>query len=153
MTQMIAPELQKTIESSVGRTRAHLIDLAVRGDRGRPVIEVYIDTADGVTTELCAEVSREISAAIEAAGLVPGQYRLDVSSPGIERPLKFPWQYSKHVGRLVHLKVRSENGEEEIKGVLAASTAEEVTLQVKGKSEPTVVPFALILEARVPAPW
>lgn len=150
---MIAQELQQKIESSVGRTRAHLIDLAVRGDRGRPVIEVYIDTADGVTTELCAEVSREISSAIESSGLIPGQYRLDVSSPGIERPLKFPWQYSKHIGRLLHLKVRSGNGEEEVRGVLAASTAEGVTLQVKGKSEPVSVPFASILEARVPAPW
>jgi ribosome maturation factor RimP len=150
---MIAPELQHTIESSVGRTRAQIIDLAVRGDRGHPVIEVYIDTADGVTTELCAEVSREVSTAIDASGLIPGEYRLDVSSPGIERPLRFPWQYSKHVGRLVHLKVHSENGEEEIKGVLTASTADGLTLQVKGKGEPLTIPFASILEARVPAPW
>jgi ribosome maturation factor RimP len=153
MTQMIAPELQQIIESSVGRKGAHLIDLEVRGDRGRPVIEVYIDTASGVTTELCAEVSRDISAAIDAGGLIPARYRLEVSSPGIERPLKFPWQYSKHVGRVMHVKVRSGTGELEMKGVLAASTAEGVSLQIKGQSEPVTVPFSSILEARVPAPW
>ena len=153
MTLMIAPDLQQTIEYAVERSGTHVIDLAVRGDRGHPVIEVYIDTEKGVTTEICASVSREIATAIDASGLISGQYRLDVSSPGIDRPLKFPWQYAKHAGRLLQVKFHSGAGAEELKGVLLDSSAEGLRVQVKGTTDPVEIPFSAILEARVPSPW
>jgi len=150
---MITPDVQQTIESAVERKGTHLVDLAVRGDRGRPVIEVYIDAEKGVTTEICADVSREIASAIDASGLISGQYRLDVSSPGIDRPLKFPWQYAKHAGRLLEVKFRSTAGAEELKGVLLDSSSESVRVQVKGAADSVEIPFDAIIEARVPSPW
>jgi ribosome maturation factor RimP len=150
---MISPELRQAIEAAAERKGTHVIDLVRRGDRGRQVIEVFIDTAEGVTTEVCAQVSREISGAIDAANLILGQYRLDVSSPGIDRPLMFPWQYPKHIGRLFRVKVRTGDVTEEIEGFLIAASGEGIRLQVKGKSEPVDIALATIVEARVPAPW
>lgn len=152
-TAMISPELRQAIESAAERKGTHLIDLVLRGDRGHQVVEVFIDAAEGVTTELCAQVSREISAAIDAANLILGRYRLDVSSPGIDRPLKYAWQYPKHIGRLFRVKVRTGEVTEEIEGSLIAASEEGVRLQVKGKSNPVEIALSAILEARVPAPW
>lgn len=149
---MIAPALRDAITAAVERKGVHCIDLVIRGDRGRPVIEVYVDAEQGITTEICAEVSREVAAAIDASNLIGGEYRLDVSSPGIDRPLKFPWQYRKHSGRHIQVKVRAEGGEQTVDGTLAGVGEDAITVQTK-TGEPTVVFFATILEARIPAPW
>jgi ribosome maturation factor RimP len=149
---MIAPELRDTITGAVERKGVHCVDVVIRGDGGRPVIEVYVDTEQGITTEICADVSREVAAAIEASNLIGGPYRLDVSSPGIDRPLKFPWQYRKHAGRRIQVKIRAEGGEQSVEGTLTGVGEDAITVQRKS-GEPIVVSFATILEARIPAPW
>jgi ribosome maturation factor RimP len=150
---MLASELRETVERAVERRGAHLIDLVERGHQGRPVLEVFIDTESGVTTDLCAEVSREISISLDHTGLLLGPYRLDVSSPGIERPLIFPWQYRKHLHRKLKVTVRTPGGTEVQEGILVETSDSGVTLQVGKESTPVEIPFASILEARVPAPW
>jgi len=76
-----------------------LIDVIIRGvDRNR-VIEIFIDSEKGVSADTCAEVSNKISELIDEQDLVPGKYRLEVSSPGIDRPLKFLKQFNKHINR------------------------------------------------------
>jgi ribosome maturation factor RimP len=150
---MMTPELREVIMAAVERKGAHGIDLVVRGDRGRQVIEVFIDTEQGVTTALCAEVSREVSAAIDQANLLTGPYRLDVSSPGIDRPLRFPWQYRKHTGRRVQVKYRNGDQVQTIDGTLISVGEAAVAVRTKSMSEPIEIPFENILESRIPAPW
>jgi ribosome maturation factor RimP len=150
---MIAPQVRDAITAAVERKGVHCIDLVIRGDRGRPVIEIYVDAEQGITTDLCADVSREVAAAIEQANLIAGQYRLDVSSPGIDRPLKFLWQYPKHVGRRIQVRFRAEAGEQSVDGTLSAVGEGTITVQPKGAPEPVVVQFGEIVESRIPAPW
>jgi ribosome maturation factor RimP len=132
---------------------AHLIDFVQRGDRGRQVFEVYIDTEQGTTSELCADVSREITAALDAAKLATRDYRLEVSSPGIDRPLKFPWQYRKHLGRAITLTVQGARGIEQFSGTFVGMDDRAVRLETDHGREPLVIPIDTILEGRVPAPW
>jgi ribosome maturation factor RimP len=150
---MITPELREIIAAAVERKGAHSIDLVIRGDRGRQVIEVFIDAEQGVTTDLCAEVSREVSAAIDQANLLTGAYRLDVSSPGIDRPLRYPWQYRKHTGRRVEVKYRIGDQVQMIDGTLSSVGETAVAVKTKSLSEPIEIPFESIVEARIPAPW
>lgn len=76
-----------------------LIDVIIRGvDRNR-VIEIFIDSEKGVSADTCAEVSNKITELIDEQDIVPGKYRLEVSSPGIDRPLKFLKQFNKHINR------------------------------------------------------
>jgi ribosome maturation factor RimP len=146
-------QIVRVMEECARRKGAHLIDFVQRGDRGRQVFEVYIDTEQGTTTELCAEISREITADLDAAKLVTRDYRLEVSSPGIERPLKFPWQYRKHLGRVMQLQVKGAGGIEQLSGTFVGMDDRGVRLQTVHGGEPLVVPVDTILEARVPAPW
>ena len=76
-----------------------LIDVTFRGTENNKVIEVFIDGEKNITAEDCAKVSKEINSIIDEKQLIKSRYRLDISSPGVDRPLQYLKQYSKHIGR------------------------------------------------------
>ena len=150
---MRVPEpLRQAVNTCVTQSAAHVVDIVLRGDHRRPVVEVYIDTPEAVTTDLCAEISKKISAIIDATEMIASGYRLEVSSPGIERPLGFSWQYRKHIGRELLLKLVSNPGEPARRGSLLAADDEGITVRFAGSAETRIV-FGDIREATVAPPW
>jgi len=145
--------LQTPIQERVELHKAHLVDMVVRGDRGKQVIEVYIDNETGVTSDLCAEVSRSLIDLIDRSGHIPGPYRLDVSSPGIDRPLRHAWQFRKHAGRNVEVTRSRTSGTESLRGVLAGCDDAGITLDPGSGASPQNIPYGQIVEVRVKAPW
>ncbi len=131
---------------------AFLIEVAVRGDRGSPVAEVFVDADNGVTTGLCEGISRELSLALDAGNLFGGRYYLVVSSPGIERPLKFPRQYPRNVGRSMSVKITREGTPEHVRGILLEVAPDEILLEI-GKENRRRIRFEDIAEARVEPAW
>lgn len=92
-----------------------LIEFRMSGPPQRPAIQVRIDRPEsrpgqGVTAEDCARTSREIERMLEAPGGVGDRYTLQVSSPGIERPVRFPEHWRKYAGRAVRVSARSLKG-------------------------------------------
>ena len=150
---MINDEMRAAIEDCTARLSAHLIELVVRGPRGKTLVEIFIDAEQGVTSDLCSSVSREASDLIDRAGWVQGSYRLDVSSPGIGRPLKFAWQYKKHVGRTLAVSVRAPGGTVEQTGRLASVGEGGITLETAKGSPPQEIPFTALAGAVVKSPW
>ncbi len=145
-------DLVKAIRDAAGpiidQHDAYLIDCIVRGERGGRIVEIYIDSDRGITTELCAGVSRDLGSKIDAADLIPGRYRLEVSSPGLDRPLKLPRQYPKNIGRTLKVQY-SENGETKtISGLL--TTVREASIVVENeKGTPVEIPMNAIGQATV----
>ncbi|MHB8907003.1 MAG: ribosome maturation factor RimP, partial [Melioribacteraceae bacterium] len=86
-------QINNRIEEIVKAHGFILVDLILRGDNHLRIIEVFIDGEKGITAVDCANVSRDLTEAIDSENLVESNYRLDVSSPGAERPLKFLIQY------------------------------------------------------------
>ncbi|MDR3579290.1 MAG: ribosome maturation factor RimP [Oryzomonas sp.] len=78
------------------------IEFARAGRDG--VLRLFIDKEGGVTLDDCADVSRELSAILDVEDVIPGHYSLEVSSPGLDRPLKKPADYERFVGRLVKVR-------------------------------------------------
>ena len=146
-------KLREEAARAVTRHGAHVIDVVLRGDHRRPVLEVFIDAEAPVTIEQCTQISRDLSTAIDGARMLANTYRLEVSSPGIDRPLQHAWQYPKHVGRKVQVTVRRPDGTLKMVGVLTAADAEGVTVAAGPGEEPVQVPFADIREALVLPPW
>ena len=95
--------------------RVHSVDPVAmvwgRDHRGR-VLEITVekpgatDPGAGVTLDLCAEISRDLSAALDVADLMPSAYRLEVGSPGVERPLYVLGDYERFTGQTAKLKLR-----------------------------------------------
>ncbi len=145
--------LRSIVAEQVERAGAHLIDLVVRGERGTRVVEVFVDSEAGITSDVCTTVSREVGEAIERTREIEGAYRLDVSSPGIDRPLRYPWQYRKHVGRKVHVKLQRGQEPTERTGKLLAVDETGIMIEGGAQKEGSRSPFEMLQEVSVKAPW
>ena len=83
-----------------------LVDLEFKREGHSWFLRLFIDKPGGVTLDDCAEVSREVSALLEVEDPIEAPYRLEVSSPGIDRPLKKPADFDRFAGQLVKIKTR-----------------------------------------------
>jgi ribosome maturation factor RimP len=86
-----------------------LVNVIIRGSNRKPTFEIYIDNKEGVTTDLCADFSREIKDRIDKTEFADVDYQLIVSSPGVDEPLKFLDQFYKHIDR--EFKISFDDGE------------------------------------------
>ncbi|SEM02164.1 ribosome maturation factor RimP [Halomonas daqiaonensis] len=122
------------------------IDHLSQGKHSRLVI--YIDHPDGVSVDDCADVSRQVSAVLDVEDPVPGEYRLEVSSPGMDRPLFTLEQFERYAGHVVAVKLRLPfDGRRKFQGLLAGVESDEVLLQIDG--EEYCFPIESIDQARV----
>ncbi len=137
-------EIAETFTAPIG---AYVVDVVFRGERSSKVIEVYVDTDAGITLEQCSDISRLLSEWLDANELIDGRYRLDVSSPGLDRPLRLHRQYVKNIGRKCAVKYTGEGKKVLLEGILEQVTADSITV-VKNKKE-TVIPFESIVETMV----
>jgi len=104
---------------------------------------------DGVTVEDCARVSRDLSAMLDVEDLVPIAYTLEVSSPGLDRPLRGPDDYRRFAGRVAKLVVREEvDGQKYFKGRLAGCAGDEVLIDGEDRKRHRV-PVGLITRANL----
>lgn len=145
-------QLRDLVEESVRRHGAEVIDVVLRGDAANRVLQVFADARDGMTIDRCSEISRTLTAALDAAGLVRRGYRLEVSSPGIDRPLRFTWQYRKHLGRRFRVTFDGPEGRALQEGVLGAVDDEAIVLETPSAGQVRVA-FDRIREAKVLLPW
>ncbi len=81
-----------------------LAEVEYKQEGGRMVLRLYIDRDGGVTLDDCAAVSRELAEILDVEDFIHGRYSLEVSSPGLNRPLKKPSDYERFTGRLVKIR-------------------------------------------------
>ncbi|MBM4170515.1 MAG: hypothetical protein FJ214_01430 [Ignavibacteria bacterium] len=108
-----------------------LIDLQFRGDDRFRIVEVYIDNEKGITTDDCSAVSRALNEVIQLENLIDSNFRLDVSSPGVDRPLKYLVQYTKHINRKLEIEFTKDLETKKIIGKLVRVEGEDIFLQEK----------------------
>lgn len=133
-----------------------LVELHRGGSRARPVLEVRIERRDGqpIRVEDCARASRMLEARLEEGQLVPERYVLQVSSPGVERPLRRAAEWSRFVGRLASVNSPALGGrvEAEIVGVEGEEGTEVVVLE-HPKQGTVRVALADVTDARLAFRW
>ncbi len=98
------------------------------------LLRIYIDKPDGIGIEDCQEVSHQISALLDVEDPIPGNYSLEISSPGIPRPLFYGWQYQRYIGQLVQLKTfKPVIGKRKISGAIVSATENAVVLDINNE--------------------
>ncbi len=108
-----------------------LVEVQFRREGQGWVLRFFIDKAGGITVDDCAAVSREISAYLEAEDRIDHAYVLEVSSPGLERPLKKPQDFVRFAGRRVRVKLRQDLGQGKVVlGTLIGLEGDAVVLEV-----------------------
>jgi ribosome maturation factor RimP len=111
-----------------------LWELEYSPGRGNGFLRLYLDAEAGITIEDCERVSRAVSELLDAEDPIPGQYTLEVSSPGLERPLRTAEQFGRFVGETVFVEtVQAVEGRRRFKGALTAAGAETVEVEVDGQ--------------------
>src|SRR5512136_728888 len=105
MTKQTVVEKVTDIAESILRSfDMELVDLEYTKEGRQMVLRLYIDKAGGITLDDCASVSRELSAILDVEDVVAEKYTLEVSSPGLNRPLKTEADYRRYLGKLVKIK-------------------------------------------------
>ena len=113
------------------------------------VLKIYIESADGINVDDCARVSRQVSAILDVEDPIPGEYMLEVSSPGVERRLFKPEHFNVCKGEKVQITLRQAfDGRRKFKGLLCGLEDEEVVIRVDDAQE-IVLPMDSIERARV----
>ena len=112
------------------------------------ILRVYIDKEGGVVVDDCVSVSHQLTGILDVEDPISGHYDLEVSSPGLDRPLFTIEQYKKFIGETVKVKLyEKHNGRKRFIGVLNAVDDEEVVIDCE--DEEYKVPFRLIERARL----
>ncbi len=140
LTELLAPVAQ-----SLG---CELWGVEYRVQGRRALLRIYIDRAEGVSLEDCERVSRQASSVLDVEDPIRSEYTLEVSSPGMDRPLFTLSQFERSVGERVQVRLRSAfDGRRKYTGLLKAVENEELILEVD--NEEYVLPIETIDKANV----
>ena len=104
-------EMAERVATSEG---LHLVDVELKGGNSNALLRVYIDKAAGVSHADCALVSEQLSAMLDVEDPFPGRYTLEISSPGLDRKLTKPSDFTYFVGRRARLVLKEPMGEQKV---------------------------------------
>lgn len=141
--------IARIIEPSLAAMGYSLVRVMATGG-GRPTLQVMAERRDEapMTVEDCAEISRSISALLDVADPIAGAYTLEVSSPGIDRPLVRPEDYDRFAGWEAKIELNApQDGRKRFKGRLLGRAGEDVRLA--GEDGEVHLPLSAIARARL----
>lgn len=136
LTHLILPLLK--------RRDVELVELAVSGSYRRQIVRIFVDRPDGITVGECAALSRDIADMLDTRDPIDGTYLLEVSSPGLTRPLKTDRDFERVVGKALRLVV---DGQGVVVGTLLQVKADRLDVELQG--ERTIIEREKIQKATV----
>lgn len=148
--------ITQAIEGLVSREGLELLEVELVSDRGRQVLRLYIDTVPpgtkerGITVDHCQQVSRIVGDLLDTTDVVEGEYTLEVSSPGVFRPLTKAGHFERVVGERIKVKTYEKlEGRKVFTGILERYDAEKGLLAVEVDGKVYAVPRAAIAKANL----
>lgn len=150
MSQLaLEQRLWSVLEPQVEALGYELLELTFAPEAGRRVLRLALDGPQGITLDQCAAASRALGPALDAIEDLPGAYVLEVSSPGMNRPLRKPEHYRRFLGETVKIRLRDKqaDGSMAVSGVLRE--LHDGVLTVDTPAGPKMVPLECIARARL----
>ena len=132
---MTGDELSNLLEPAIERLGYELVDAEVRlGSKGG-LVRLFIDKPEGIDLDDCEKVSLAVSALLDVEDPIPGNYNLEVSSPGLDRKLTKVEHFQRFTGETVKVQMRFPiEGRRRFRGTLVASDADNIVVEVDGES-------------------
>ncbi len=136
----VKQKIEQLLEPLLENDKFFIVDIKVSLSKVHSKVTILLDSDEGIKIDECTAISRQLGTDIDE--MMPEKYTLEVSSPGVDFPLKSERMYRKNIGR--SLKVIQNDGSE-IKGVLEAVEVEQITIieEKKRKKNEEVVPMAI----------
>lgn len=131
MSDQLIEQLKEIAEPVVEQEDMFLVDIEVKPASTKEVWVLVDSESGGINVDTCSKISRELAFLLEEKNLIGSAYRLNVSSPGLSRPLSDPRQYKKNSGRRVKVKYRSGDDylttEGELSNVISGTSFDVIT--------------------------
>jgi len=141
-------KIQELADSIAGQFAVDIVDVELSGSSRKPLIRIFIDKENGVTLDDCGKFSRALSALLDVEDPIPTAYVLEVSSPGLDRPLKVMRDFERSIGKLVRIVTRTKIDEQYVfTGRLTRVEGEHIILSFDDKE--MEIPFDQISRARL----
>jgi ribosome maturation factor RimP len=144
----IISNIKELLEPILFEKRLELFDIEFLSQGQKGVLRVFIDKDEGVTIDNCTVISRELGTLLEVHDVIPGSYTLEISSPGLTRPLKKPSDYIRFKGKTVKIKTIEDIEDKKVfKGKLLDFIDGTVSLQINGTNY--LIPYNKIEKANL----
>lgn len=147
-----AAQVERLIAPSADAMGYALVQVRFIGGRSHPTLQIMAERKDGVemTVEDCADLSRAVSALLDVEDPVPSSYQLEVSSPGIDRPLVRLEDYERFAGQEARIETeRLIDGRKRFKGKLLGVESGRVRLMLSDTGAEAEIPFADVTKAKL----
>jgi len=147
--QEIRTQVEALLQPIATRMGLEVVDVEIHGEAERTVLRVLVDRPDGgITVEECARVSEQLGRRLDLYDLFAHAYTLEVSSPGLDRPLRTDAEYRRFAGRRAEVQTSEPiNGQRRFRGVVLGVVGDAVVLQVDDRQ--VQIPRAKILRSRL----
>lgn len=142
-------KVEEVVQPLLAHLGFRLVEREFVNEMGRMVLRLYIDKeAGGVTIADCQQVSRAVGDSLDVSGVMTRRYVLEVSSPGVHRPLRFREDFERFAGHDIHLRTKYPiEGRSNYTGTLEGLVGDSITMIIEGKRY--VIPYAALHKARV----
>jgi len=131
--------------------RCELVDIEIKGKPGDQIVRAFVDAPGGISLGQCENISKEFSDVLDMEDVMPGAYRLEVSSPGLTRPLRSPRDFARNMNRKVKVIFKTDDGNDSFQGEIVSVSDE--ALQLQGKRETREILFSNIRKGKLTLPW
>lgn len=149
--EKLREELQALITPIVERFALELIDLELKGGKSHLIVRVIVDVEGGVLIDTCAALSRALADELDTKDVISSRYRLEVSSPGVDRPLRTLRDFQRNLGRAVRIRYRQADAVMEVEGTIHAVSETEIELAEEGTR--FTIPFASLDYGKFKLKW
>jgi len=148
MTETVTKQVEAIALPVLHELGLDLVEVQYRREQSGWVLRLIIDKHDGVSLDDCVAVSREVGQLLDIEDFIEQSYSLEVSSPGLERPLKSMGDFQRFVGRKARIKTTAPiDGEHVFIGRIKQSEGEAIVLEI-GRKEVSI-PFSQVAKARL----
>ncbi len=128
----VREEVERLVLPILEEEGMELVDIEYKMGRGRGILRLYIDKPEGVKIDDCERVSKRIDPILDKSDIIGGRYLLEVSSPGLDRPLKKEKDFKRFMGRLIKVKTFSPiDNQKTFVGTLKDYKEERIVLETK----------------------
>ena len=152
MDDSLGPMIRELVEPILSARQLELVELTCHAAGGQMAVRLLVDKVGGVTIQECAHANQQIGQALETAGTIQGRYTVEVSSPGLDRPLVSQRDFERAIGDELQLEVQAPNGRaQELQGMLLAVQTGGIVL--KTDSGNLVLPMGHVRRAKKAMKW
>lgn len=144
-------DIRRLVEQALADEEVDLVDVELKGRPGRQLLRVLVDVEGGITLDHCARLTQKIGDLLDRKDPIPGSYTLEVSSPGVDRPLRTERDFRRNVHRTVKVEFEEGTTTRVVTGVLQKVDGQHVVIDCKG--ELYTVALQAIRLAKVQPKW